>query len=304
MTLATAFAFHDNGGTRLVAAFSDSRLSLARADSRSTSDYALKSIGLGPRSALLMAGDTVLPTVAAAEIARAMIVNSNVNRREEGKIDISLLAEVAIFLGAFGACCKPFKMANVQVLLTGFHSDGVPGIVRVELADGKFNIGVHRPPRGGFCVASIGDTYYASIATKAVVDALAIRSNVNQVLSRTASTFWDIMQHQGAPGIGGGLSFGWCIAGHSIWQWDPVRIVDQLFHRGLPMSEVPKEWEPSVLHLDHDPEFFAKVEQSNMKSQFPTQYPPPLVLGTSFAVDENEWPVDADEIRFLSLVDD
>jgi hypothetical protein len=95
MTLASALALRCDSGLNLLLTFSDSRLRLGeRADGDPTwVDTAIKTVGLGSKSAVLMAGSRTLPVVTAAEGARGLISNANVNRLAEQESPMSLLEE-------------------------------------------------------------------------------------------------------------------------------------------------------------------------------------------------------------------
>jgi hypothetical protein len=193
---------------RLLATFTDSRLGLVGAPGQHT-DVALKSFNLGPKSAVLIAGST-LPVVTAVEGTRGLIANANALRIEAGKPLMSLLEEARQFVSFFAACCSALTEIafSTSVIIAGFFGDDEPGLVKLSYVHGTFSADIRRPNKGDFAICSIGDQYFARIATHAIGSLLAVGCTGHALFERAGSIFWDVISHAGAPTIGGGIALG------------------------------------------------------------------------------------------------
>jgi hypothetical protein len=276
MTLASAIAIRPDEGTPFLLTFSDSRLTLRSSTNGDPpwTNAVIKSVGLGVRSAVLMAGSTTLPVVTAAEGARGLIANANVNRAPH---TMSLLEEARQFLTFHQLAFRSVPDSSshcADAIIAGFFADGVPGLVHVRNANGSAHLDVYRPRKGDFAVVTIGEAYFAGIATQAIGETLSGSTTGGVLINKVASVFWDIISHEGAPGIGGGLCVGRCCPDNSCWQWPMVTIDGASFYRGLPIEKVPDEWLPSTVTVDHDTSLFAQVERRCPPEGFARIYPP------------------------------
>lgn len=299
MTLASAIALRSTAGMDLLLTLSDSRLTLTSTNVGHT-DAAIKSFGLGPQSVVTMAGST-LPVATAVEGARGLIANANALRAAAGGPRLSLLEEARQFATFFSLCCHELVGFRTDILLSGFFADSVPGIVKICFAGGSFATFVFRPRRGDFAVATIGDRYFAGIATQAIGETLARGTTGHDLFEQAASVFWDVIQHAGAPGIGGGLALGMCRKEQSCWQWPMVIIDSRPYYRGLAVAEVPTEWEPSAISVRHDPTTFGRVEAKQPVDGFASEYPTPAAIGHGFAPDPSDWVLTEEEAAILGV---
>lgn len=299
MTLASAIALRADSGLRLLVTFSDSRLGVP-GQSELHTDTAIKSLGLGPKSAVLIAGST-LPVVTAVEGSRGLIANANAVRSEAGEPPLSVLEEARQFATFFGACCQGLSAIDfsTEVLIVGFFGDGEPGLVKFRYARGTFDDEIFRPRKGDFAICSIGDPYFAGIATHAIGSLLAAGTNGQGLLERGGSIFHDVIAHAGAPTIGGGLALGMCRPEHSCWQWPMVSIGARTFYRGLPVAKIPEEWKPATIALGVDSEAFSIAEREQPTEGYATSYPAPLVTGERFVCAE-DWVPSAVEMDILT----
>lgn len=309
MTLASALALRTDSGANLLLTFTDSRLILGKGmdSAPAWTDTVIKAVGLGPRSVVLMAGSTTLPVITAAEGARGLIANANVNRLAQLASPMSLLEEARQFL-SFHQCCfksMPHSASHrTQAVMAGFFADGTPGLVKVSNLDDSASFEVFRPTNGGFAVATIGDPYFSGIATQAICEALLRRPSGQALISSVASVFWDVIYHEGVAGIGGGLCVGMCSPKHSCWQWPMVTLEGAAFYRGLPISEVPAEWMPSAISIRRDQALFAALERKCPQEGYPAQYPSPIVTGgaaeLSVVIDLSDWKLSEQEAEILN----
>jgi hypothetical protein len=310
MTLASAIALRPDDGAPFLLTFSDSRLTLggSGATPGSSTDTAIKSVGLGPKSVVLMAGSTTLPVITAAEAARGLIANANANR--SGKTPMSLLEEARQFLMVHQLCFRNVPESSshrADAIIAGFFADGIPGLVHVANQNGTAQLEVYRPRRGDFSVVTIGDPYYAGIATQGIGEVLLTSPSGGALIQQVASVYWDVIGHEGTPGIGGGLCLGMCRHDHSCWQWPMLTIGRANFYRGLPVEKVPDEWRPATIDIRHDGGTFARLERSCPPDGFATRYPTGTVTDDQetvrLAFDPSDWEPTADEALILGQGD-
>jgi len=306
MTLASAIALRPDDGAPFLLTFSDSRLTLGASggDPSSWTHTVIKSVGLGPKSVVLMAGSTTLPVVTAAEVARGLIANANANR--SGLTPMSLLEEARQFLAVHQLCFRNVPESSshrADAIVAGFFADGVPGLVHVSNQNDSSQLEVYRPRRGDFSVVTIGDPYYAGIATQGIGETLLTSPTGGALIQQVASVYWDVIGHEGTPGIGGGLCLGMCRHDHSCWQWPMVKIGGASFYRGLPVEKIPDEWLPATVDIRHNGKAFARLERSCPPQGFATRYPMGAITNNKetvrLAFDPSDWEPTADEAVIL-----
>ena len=251
MTLGIAVAVHQ-GSQACVWLAADTRLTLSESDSY---DSATKGVQLGPRSALLMAGSSVLPVLYAAEQARPII---DATRR--GGHRVSLWHEAQIFDQCLSHYAVEFPRAlKVDVTIVGFMTDGSPAIARIMRMPpplGQFGV-IHRATPGAPVSIAVGDPEFARYLRYA---APPHQSDMHQTLS----VLWDIAAHRGDPtrGIGGHLCLGWCRATDESFQWPLLEHPDGVVtSRGMQMP-TGFTGPPTPMKLEHDPETFAALEKT------------------------------------------
>jgi hypothetical protein len=266
MTMAVAHASRDlNGGGHFLLV-SDTRITYEKR----TYDRYTKTRWIWRRCGGISSGSS-LPVTLAIENSRATLFKESAEREASGKPPLSLWDISRIIMPDLRYFYRELEHTTenprCHLVISGFFNDGSVGLMRVKFEPERTgSIEVFRPRPGQSVGVIIGDEKFQASMMRAL--RRAYEADNRDVL---LSAFWDLINHQGASSIGGGLDVAVCASDQDMVRWLLLEIQGRVFFRGLPISRWPEGVEPT--RIAYDPSVFAECEQEEGEEADHTEQP-------------------------------
>lgn len=267
MTIAVAYALRSTiDDPHRIGIFADSRATYSSDDYY---DYFVKTLQLGPRSAMAAAGPAA-PYLAAAELARPLIASTNAARVKQGNRVLSVWEEAGVFLGFL----RPLYAAvpsdsELHPLIVGFFKDGSAGIVEISLNKAALMVTIWKPDSDQIIARATGVREYLPLVEESVRRGVTTGGKIDGIVS----VLHDLAKHQGEPArtIGGGISVGHCRDGLKDFIWLMLEVEGRILYRGFDYTDSLPPQAPTPKKVEYDPSLYAQLEKEHLANPFSTR---------------------------------